>query len=219
MLNWSRNVLHVKLIVNAQFQENKMAQADISLEEALVLEAYVEDILDEEETLMAFQLLDKETKEPIVHTNYNRLNLNNIDETECEEIFRFSKEDIPRLARALRLPAAFIGYQGTTCDSIEGLCLLLRRLSYPCRYVDLMPLFGRAKPEMSIISNLVLDYIYAEHRHLLNTFLAPWMSRRSLTRYCEAINDHGGALDNCWGFVDGTVSLSLCSLGILTLDS
>ena len=36
-----------------------MAFADISLEEALVLEAYEEDILEEEETLLAFELLDK----------------------------------------------------------------------------------------------------------------------------------------------------------------
>jgi len=36
-----------------------MVFADISLEEALVLEAYEENILDEEETLLAFKLLDK----------------------------------------------------------------------------------------------------------------------------------------------------------------
>ena len=121
-------------------------------------------------------------------------------------MFRFSKEDIPRLAEPLRLPNKFTGYQGTTCDSIEGLCLLLRRLAYPCRYVDLIPLFGRAKQEISIISNLVLDAIYSVHRHLLNSFTAPWMSPRNLAGYCEAIHNKGAALDNCWGFVDGTVT-------------
>ena len=97
-----------------------MAFADISFEEALVLEAYEEDILDEEETLLAFELLDK-SKDPILHRNYARFDLNQFDETECEEMFRFSKEDIPRLAEALRLPNKFTGYQGTICDSIEGL--------------------------------------------------------------------------------------------------
>ena len=121
-------------------------------------------------------------------------------------MFRFSKEDIPRLAEVLRLPNKFTGYQGTKCDSIEGLCLLLRRLAYPCRYVDLIPLFGLAKQEISIISNLVLDAIYSVHRHLLKTFTAPWTSPRNLAAYCEAIHDKGAALDNCWGFVDGTVS-------------
>ena len=70
-----------------------MAFADISLEEALVLEAYEEDILDEEETLLAFELLDK-SKDTILHRNYARLDLNQFDETEWEEMFRFSKEDI-----------------------------------------------------------------------------------------------------------------------------
>ena len=177
-----------------------MAFADISLKEALVLEAYEEYILNEEETLLAFELLDK-SKDPILHRKYARFDLNQLifDETECEEMFRFSKEDIPRLAEALRLPNKFTGYQGTTCDSIEGLCLLLRRLAYPCRYVDLIPLFGRAKQEISIISSLVLDAIYSVHRHLLNTFTAPWMSPRNLAAYCEAIHDKGAALDKLLG--------------------
>ena len=165
-----------------------MAFADISFEEALVLEAYEEDILDEEETLLAFELLDK-SKDPILHRNYARFDLNQFDETECEEMFRFSKEDIPRLAEALslRLPNKFTGYQGTTCDSIEGLCLLLRRLAYPCRHVDLIPLFGRAKQEISIISSLVLDAIYSVHRNLLNTFTASWMSPRNDANHCKLL--------------------------------
>ena len=184
-----------------------MAFADISLEEPLVLEAYEEDILDEEETLLAFELLDK-SKDPTLHRKYARFDLNQFDETECDEMFRFSKEDIPRLAEALRLPYKFTGYQGITCYSIEGFCLLLRRLAYPCRSVDPIPLFRCAKQEISIISNLVLvsNLVYSVHGHLLNTFTAPWMSPRNLAAYCEAIHDKGAALDNCWGFVDGTVS-------------
>ena len=134
-----------------------MAFADISLEEALVLEAYEEDILDEEETLLPFELLDK-SKDPILHRNYARFDLNQLDETECEKMFRFSKEGIPRLAEALRLPDKFTTYQGTTCDCIEGLCLLLRRLAYPCRYVDLIPLFGRPKQEISMNRRISTKY-------------------------------------------------------------
>ena len=40
-----------------------MVFTHVSLEEALVLEAYEENILAEEETLLAFELLDK-SKEP-----------------------------------------------------------------------------------------------------------------------------------------------------------
>ena len=75
-----------------------MAFADISLKEALVLEAYEEDILNEEETLLAFELVDK-SKDPILHRQYARFDLNQFDETECEEMFRFSKEHIPDLQK------------------------------------------------------------------------------------------------------------------------
>lgn len=120
-------------------------------------------------------------------------------------VFRFAKADIPQLAQVLRLPNKVTGYQGTVCYKIEALCLFLHRLAYPCRYSDLIPIFGRPKEELSIISNAVLDFIYTEHKHLLNTFLAPWMNQEHLSLYCEAIHERHGALDNCWGFVDGTV--------------
>jgi hypothetical protein len=185
-----------------------MAHAvDISLEEALILQAFEDDVFSEEEAFLAFQLVSTSNEnEPIEHRNYERLDLDRLNETECLERFRFSKQDITRLARALRLPDKFTGYQGTAWNSIEGLCLLLRRLAYPCRYVDLIPLFGRSKAELSIIGNDVLDFIYAEHKHLLNSFVSPWMSERMLGIYCEAVHRKGAALDNCWGFVDWTVS-------------
>ena len=184
-----------------------MAHAfDISLKEGLILQAFNDDILSEEETFLALELAACNETKPIVHRNYERLDLDRVDETECLERFRFSKPDIPRLVRALRLPNKFVGYQGTACNSIEGLCVLLRRLAYPCRYAHLIPLFGRSKAELSIISNAVLDFIYEEHKHLLNSFEVPWMSQRNLSLYCEAIHTKGAALDNCWGFVDRMVS-------------
>lgn len=49
---------------------------------------------------------------------------------ECEAEFRFRKMDIPVLAtvlaEALDIPDRFICEQGTVCDGIEGLCILLR---------------------------------------------------------------------------------------------
>ena len=70
-----------------------MAFADILFKEALVLEAYEEDILDNEEKLLAFELLDK-SKDPILHRNHARFELNQFDETECEEMFTDSRRRI-----------------------------------------------------------------------------------------------------------------------------
>ena len=64
-----------------------------------------------------------------------------LDNSECRADFRVEKEDIPRFATALQFPPFFRCFQGTVCPG-EGLCLLLRRLSYPCRYHDIIHQFA-----------------------------------------------------------------------------
>ena len=40
---------------------------------------------------------------------------------------------------------------------------------------------------------------------LLENLNQPWLSPHSLETYCDVIHRKGAALDNCWGFIDGTV--------------
>ena len=79
--------------------------------------------------------------------------------------FRFERGDIPILADALGLPETFHCYQRTSARKVEGLCVLLRRLAFPCRYADMIPMFGRPVPELSLIANEVIDCIYNGHSH------------------------------------------------------
>ena len=67
--------------------------------------------------------------------------------------FRFRKGDIPVLAQALEIPASFTCAQGTTGDGLDGLCMLLRRFSYPCRYSDMIRQFGKPVPVLSMVAN------------------------------------------------------------------
>ena len=76
--------------------------------------------------------------------------------------------------------------------------MLLKRLAYPCRYSDMIPRFGRPVPEMSMMTNVVLDWIYNEHGHHLTDFNQPFLSRASLRTYADAIHQKGAALNNCW---------------------
>ena len=114
------------------------------------------------------------------------------------------KNEIPRLAESLDIPETFF-CQGTTAPGIEGLCLLLRRLTYPCRYSDLIPRFGRPIPELSMIYNIVLYHIYNTHGHRISQWNNTILDPASLERYAEAIHNKGAVLDNCIGFIDGTV--------------
>ena len=67
--------------------------------------------------------------------------------------FRFMRRDIPRLrdARDLLNEITCHFYQDPVVDSTEALYIVLSRLAYPCRYVDMVPLFGRSVPQLSMI--------------------------------------------------------------------
>ena len=83
--------------------------------------------------------------------------------------------------------------------------MLLRRLAYPCRYSDLIPRFRRPVPEISMITSKVADFIYMNHGYRITRWNNSLLSPDNLERYALAIHSKGAALDDCFGFVDGTV--------------
>lgn len=56
-----------------------------------------------------------------------------------------------------------------------------------------------------MIYNIVLDHIYNTRGHRISQWNNPILDPVSLERYAEAVHDKGAALDNCIGFIDGTV--------------
>ncbi|XP_028410992.1 uncharacterized protein LOC114533621 [Dendronephthya gigantea] len=56
-----------------------------------------------------------------------------------------------------------------------------------------------------MIHNEVVDFIYKEHGHLVTRWNHSLLSSRNLQIYAQAIYHKGAALENCFGFVDGTV--------------
>lgn len=69
----------------------------------------------------------------------------------------------------------------------------------------MIPRFGRSVPELSLILNEVISFIYTNHGYLLRDLDQPWLSSRHLEDFALAVHGKGAALENCWGFVDGTV--------------
>ena len=122
------------------------------------------------------------------------------------------EDDIPDLAAALQIPDVFRCPQGTICNGIEGLCLLLRRLAYPCRLSDLVPRFGRPVPELSLLFNQVLAFVYERHGHRIIEWNDVLLRPAQLEIYAAAITSRGTALNHCFGFVDGTVR-AICRPG------
>lgn len=81
----------------------------------------------------------------------SRLDLSNLP-SRCIDLFRFDQPDLLHLAGSL-------GWMGTAKTKerdhffqLEGLCLVLRRLVFPVRFLDCVSLFGRSVPALSRMS-------------------------------------------------------------------
>ena len=139
------------------------------------------------------------------YENHAGFELEDMDDSECLAEFRFQKRHIPLLAEVLQIPDQFSCYRRSVSSGIEGLCILLKRLSYPCRYSDMIARFGRPVPVLSMVSNQVLDYVYDLHSHHVLNWNQTLLDPLAVQEYCNAISAKGAALDNCFGFIDGTV--------------
>ena len=58
---------------------------------------------------------------------------------------------------------------------------------------------------LSLITNEVMDFIYDNHCHLVTEWNRDVLSSVALQQYAETISRKGSPLNNCFGFIDGTV--------------
>ena len=170
----------------------------------LLVLLYGDEIISDEEFLLLYDtFISKNPDFP--HENYQRFDLDSMNSAECKAEFCVEKHDLPPLVAALQLPPVFKCEQRSICDNMEGLCILLKRVAYPCRLSDLIPRFGRPVSVLSLISNNVIDYIYDLHRHRITQWNRDILNPEALQRYAYVISRKGAPLDKCFGFIDGTV--------------
>ena len=169
-----------------------------------LLESFDDDDISKDEFLLLYDV-DTSKNPDFPYDCYGAFDLSEMDDSECLAEFHFHKNDVPVLLDALQLPQSFKCHQGTTCDGVEALCITLRRFAYSCRYSDLIPRFGRPVPELSMISNLMIDTIYHEHNHRITQWNNTLLNPPLLESYARAIQLKGSPLPNCFGFIDGTV--------------
>ena len=73
----------------------------------------------------------------------------------------------------------------------------------------MVPTFGRNETELCPISNHMLDYIYTQQHHHLQSWNQHFLQPPILKEYTNVIHEKGGPLENCFGFIDGTV-IEIC---------
>ncbi|KAA8906389.1 hypothetical protein FN846DRAFT_753117, partial [Sphaerosporella brunnea] len=118
--------------------------------------------------------------------------------------FRFSKAEIELLTVQLRLPEYIKGNNGIKEPRRDALCMLLARLAHPKRLADLHFEFGWQPERVSRIAKELRNIIHAKWKHLLH-FDAERLTPQKLREYANVVAAKGVPLQNCWGFVDGTI--------------
>ena len=191
-----------KLLKTKLFEEIKMPYLR-EVREALFL-AHLNNIIDDEEFVCLYDL-NRSKNLDYPYWNYERFSLDELTDDECWSEFRFNRRDIYKLKEVFNIPEEIVTYNRLSVDGIEALCIFLKRFAYPCRYSDMVQRFARPVPQYSIVSSLIMNRIYLNFRHLLESFNQPLLTPVCLERFCQAVHDKGAALENCWGFIDGTV--------------
>ncbi|PFX12137.1 hypothetical protein AWC38_SpisGene23955 [Stylophora pistillata] len=118
---------------------------------------------------------------------------------------KLRKQDITLLANVLQLPDTIRCPQRTTGDRTEGLSMLLKRFSYSCRYSDTIHRFARPVPEISMITNTMMDDIFLSHGHPISQWNFDILIPPLLQEYAVVTHAKGAPLSNCFAFIDGTV--------------
>ena len=117
-------------------------------------------------------------------------------DSECISEFRVRESDLPKLRDALQIPNSFTCYQKSVSDDMEGLCVVLRRLAYLCRYSDIIPRFCRPIAVLSMVTNEVLDFIYNAHTYKITEWNHALLFPALLQIFSDAVYAKGAALNN-----------------------
>ncbi|XP_068704403.1 uncharacterized protein [Montipora foliosa] len=166
--------------------------------------SYEQGLISDEEFLVLYDS-HKPKNSDLLYNMYESFDLDEMEDDECVAEFRVRKRDIPLLGEVLQIPEVVICNQRSIADGMEALCMLLKRLAYPVRYSDMVPRFAGPVPVLSMITNEVLDHVYRTHQHRICQWYPEVMNPLALQRYADAVANNGAPLQNCFGFIDGTV--------------
>lgn len=112
-----------------------------------LLYANYENAINDDEVLLLFDLNTAKSPD-LPYWNYTGFDLDKLCDDECKFEFHFLKNDIYDLVDAMSLLDVVKCYNGLKVDSIEGMCISLKRFAYPCCYLDMVSRFARPVPQL-----------------------------------------------------------------------
>jgi len=128
-----------------------------------------------------------------------------LEESESFAEFDFGKRGIRTLKEVLQIPDRITCSQRSFCGGLDDLCMLLKRLSYPCRYRNMIQRFPKPVPILSMITNQTIAYVQDVHENRALNCNRELLSPVNLSTYVGTVTARRAPLPNCFGFIDGTV--------------
>ena len=125
-----------------------------------------------------------------VQINYEPFDIETIYEEQCFIDFRFAKNDLRVLLDMLTIPDRAITTEGTVCNLMEVLCILLKPLLFPFRYSEMLPIFGKNPIELCLCLNYnsLINTIYDQHYHRLSSCNQPLLAPQQLQLHADVIH-------------------------------
>lgn len=131
-----------------------------------------------------------------------QITIDNYSEEDFISFFRFSKTHFILLIEIMKIPSKIVLQNKATVTNVEGLLILLKRMSYPCRLKDLSVFFGKSKTVLSYTIRYMVYFILSKYEILLDFDHSRLVNKVEM--FAEAIYRKNGVLQNVFGFIDGT---------------
>lgn len=126
--------------------------------------------------------------------NRQRLDISSLSDEVCKSLFRFTFEQLKTVSRALGLPeeVTFRAHtrQQFSFDRNLALAIMLRRLAYPSRLVDLELLFGIDKSTIGVVFNGMIELLSDNYEEKV-VFNAKHLHSFNLRRFADATKEKG----------------------------
>ena len=115
----------------------------------------------------------------------------------------FSELQIILMVRLLCVPDTIRTDCGYIVSGRTAFCILLYRMAFPCRYVDMRMLFHLPDSLLCEAFNYMLHFMNDTWGPLLTLDVGRLVPQ--LEAFAEALQAWGCPLPLCWAFIDGTV--------------
>lgn len=134
-----------------------------------------------------------------------------MSENMFKSFFRVTKSQFSVLGQNLGIPSCMRDrVTGLVVSNTEALLILLRRLSYPVRLIDMQHIFNRSSTFLSRVITLTAKFIVKKYGHLLD--FHPGLNVESMRAFENSLQNSelGCPMPRVIGFIDGTIQ-KLCS--------